>query len=116
MFNCYKGNSNYNVELSFDDYFIGRTLVSVDVDKFDFIETEISGSYYLSLNEDFKRFYRDYRFLIEFDIVIDLDYLESLGIEFLGVKQDSLENFKIFNSETVKVVDGNVVKGVVNYV
>lgn len=116
LFNCYKGNSNYNVDLSFDDYFIGRTLVNVDVDKFDFVESETSGSYYLSLNDKFKEFYRDYRHLVEFDIVIDLDYLESLGINFLGVKEDSLESFKIFKSETIKLVNGNIVRGVVNYV
>ena len=116
LFNCYKGTSNFNVDLSLDDYFIGRNLVLVDVDKFDFIETGVSGSYYLSLSDEFKSFYDGFSHLVQLDIVIDLDYLDSLGIDFLGVIEDSLDGFKIFNSETIKNINGNIQKGVVNYV
>lgn len=116
LFNCYKGSSNYNVDLSLDDYFIGRNLVSVNVDKFDFIETETTGAYYLSLSEDFKSFYEYYKHLIEFEIVIDLDYLESLNIDFLGVVRDSLEDFKIYSADTIQLIDGEIVKGGINYV
>ncbi len=116
LFNCYKGSSNYNVDLSLDDYFIGRSLVSVDVDKFDFIESETSGAYYLSLSEDFKDFYKNYAHLVQLDILIDLDYLESMGIEFLGVIKSSLDGFKIYNAETIQTIGSNQIKGGVPYV
>ena len=88
----------------------------MNVDKFDFIETDITGAYYLSLNEKFKSFYEDYKHLIEFEIVIDLDYLESLNIDFLGVIRDSLEDFKIYSADTIQLIDGEIVKGGINYV
>ena len=116
LFNSYKGNSNYNVDLTLDDYFVGRNIVEVDVNKFDFIETSTTGVYYLSLAEDFKTFYDDYKHLVEFEIVIDLDYLNSLGVEYIGVIENSLDGFKIFGSETRQVINGEIVKGDVIYV
>lgn len=115
IFNCFAGNSNYNILNSFDNYFYGRTLVEVDVNKFDFIETSTPGEYYLSLNEEFKAFYNDFNHLVQFDIIIDLDYLSSLNITFLGVKQESLNGLKIFNAETTQTIDGEVIKGEINY-
>ena len=116
LFNCYKGNSNFNIDNSLSDYFIGRNLVFVDVDKFDFVETNKTGVYYLSLNEDFRTFYRDYKHLVELEIVIDLDYIDSLGIEFKGVIKDSLSGFKIYNDYTIQNVNGLIVKGGIDYV
>lgn len=116
LFNCYAGNSNYNLDNSLNNYFIGRNIVTVDIDKFDFIETDISGVYNLKLNDNFIAYYKDYIGIVELDIIIDLDYLSSLNLSYGGVVKDSLKGFKIHSETTIQTVDGELVKGGINYV
>lgn len=115
LFNCYKGYSNYNLSAGFDDYFIGRTLVNLTVDDFNFIATETSGVYNLELKQEFKEYYTKYKNSIRLDIVIDLDYLRTLNIEFNGLKAGTLDNFEIFSAITTETVDGELIKGALIY-
>ena len=96
IFNCYAGKMNYNMQNSFDEYFIGRTLVNVDINDFEFIETTTPGEYKLALSSNFRNYYYDYRGKIYLDIVIDRDYLGELNVTYAGIETKSLSDFSIY--------------------
>lgn len=105
IFNCYAGKMNYNLQESFDDYFIGRGIVKLDYLDFEFVETDITGEYELALSNSFRTWYYDYRNNIALDIIIDKDFLKTLGVNYKGIKEASLDGFRIYK---VKVIENSV--------
>ena len=102
IFNAFAGKMNYNMQESLDDYFIGRRLVDVTIKDFEFVETNVSGEYTLKLRDEFNDFWFNYRTKIQLDVIIDVDYLTSLGIDYKGLDFENLENFTVYELTLIK--------------
>lgn len=112
MFNCVQGSSTFNMteDYNSDDYFIGRTIVTVDNKDFDYIK--VTNNYYkLQLKESFINEYKSFGDKIVLSVQIDLDELTEKNINFLGLMENSgLNNFEILECYTTQTKDGEIVK------
>lgn len=112
LFNCVQGSSTFNIAEDYtkDDYFIGRTIVTVDNKDFDYIK--VTNNYYkLQLKESFINEYKSFGDKIVLSVQIDLDELTEKNINFLGLMENSgLKNFEIFECYTTQTKDGEIVK------
>ena len=112
MFNCVQGSSTFNMteDYNSDDYFIGRTIVTVDNKDFDYIK--VTNNYYkLQLKESFINEYKSFGDKIVLSVQIDLDELTEKNINFLGLMENSgLKNFEILECYTTQTKDGEIVK------
>lgn len=116
LFKCVAGNRNYNLNgnYSADDYFIGHSVKNVDIFDFDFIKV-IDDNYILKLKDSFVNYYKDFNICL--DVVIDLDKLKELNINFVGFSENSgLNNFNIHKCVTRQTKSGRVVESEVQYV
>lgn len=112
LFNCVQGSSTFNIAEDYtkDDYFIGRTIVTVDNKDFDYIKVT-NNYYYLALKESFISEYKKFEDKIVLSVLIDLDELEQKNINFLGFSENSgLKNFEILECCTIQTIDGERVK------
>lgn len=111
IFNCVAGNPGYNIsgDIESEDYFVGRTTIDTTIYNFDLVL--VSGnSYALKLNDKFISKYEDLSDVIVLDILIDLDYFNSLGYEFVGFTLDNnLDKFKVLQCRTAETIDGEIV-------
>lgn len=112
LFNCVQGSSTFNIAEDYtkDDYFIGRTIVTVDNKDFDYIK--VTNNYYkLQLKESFINEYKSFGDKIVLSVQIDLDELTEKNINFLGLMENSgLKNFEILECYTTQTKDGEIVK------
>lgn len=112
LFNCVQGSSTFNMteDYNSDDYFIGRTIVTVDDKDFDYIK--VTNNYYkLQLKESFINEYKGFGDKIVLSVQIDLDELTEKNINFLGFMENSgLKNFEILECYTIQTKDGETVK------
>lgn len=113
LFKMYKGNANYKTDESFNDYFSGRNLIVLTYKDFDFIAIDESGKYKFRLKDNVRKYYLKYKDSIFISVQIDLDSLIADNITFAGLESHTLDGFKIFSAETIKVIDGNIEKGVI---
>ena len=98
MFLSYGGNRNYgnSEDISQQDYYIGRSLIDVNV--FDFEWLTIDGlNYRFTLSELFIEKHKKIS-KKELNIVIDLDYLSQNNINFQALLQEHLMIFQFINA------------------
>lgn len=114
LFNCYAGNSNYNVfSDSSGNYFIGRTVINVGYDDFDLVELT-DDVCLLKLDESFIDLYLPSKDLLLLDVLVNLDVFES--IEIVGFSADcNLDEFNVISCQFVETVDGELVYSEVPY-
>lgn len=94
MFNMFKGSANYNLNATniSDGYFYGRTVYTLTVDDFVFVDTDTLNVFNLKLKDDVMNYYLPYSDSIEFDI--DLSGLDS-GMTVV-ITEDFLSGFKVY--------------------
>lgn len=112
MFNCIKGNSNFNLtgDYTSEDYLYGKDVVKCDIYDFDFVNVK-DNLYMMKLCQDFKDQYLQYKEVISLSIQVDLDLLKTKNIEFLGFTKDSgLKDFDIFECYTLQTENGELKK------
>ena len=112
MFGAVAGNSAFNLtgEYSSSQYLVGRTIVNLNIDDFDFIRVD-ENYYALKLKSTIDDFYNTYKNDIRLSICIDLDILNSEDIEFFGFTVDSgLDKYTIFECYTLETVGGETVR------
>lgn len=116
LFNSFQGNANYNTMPDLNtDYYWGRAIIEVDMDDLELKETAIVGEYIVTLNKLFVESFIDSKNSIKLDIVIDLDYLDTLNIKFVGIEKESFKNFSILEITTTQTIDGKLIETEVNY-
>lgn len=116
LFNSIKGNTGYNSTGDYiaDDYFIGRSKLSVSENDFDLIENN-AGSF-LKLKESFVDYYKPYAETIMLDILINIDDFNLLEINIGGFTADSgIDNFAVYSCKFAETKDGTVIEWEVNY-
>ena len=120
LFNCVDGSPSFNMtDVVSEDYFYGRTLISVDN-----AEGEAELTYVkvadnkaaIKLSNAFNNAYLPYAEKIELNILINLDLIIADGLEFVGFTADSgLSNYVVKNCQTVETIDGELVYSEVAY-
>lgn len=116
LFKCVNGTSNFKINGYTEpenDFFTGRAVIDVDVSCFKFIEVDDSGFYVdkkrkclLTLTDEFINTFEKFKNKIQLNIVIDLDYLKNINIEFIGFENGTFDGFKVFKCETTETIDG----------
>lgn len=96
LFNCFKGNSNYNVGTDYSDYFLGRQVKSLTNLDFEYVVADDKVKFKLS--EKFLKVYENFGDKLYLDICIDLD---TLDFEFDGFVDGTLDNFGIYRIYTI---------------
>ena len=118
LFNCFAGSPNYNSgDISSDDYFIGRTVIDLQLSDFILVNID-ENSIALRLRDEIIEYYSQdqYKGKIYLSVLIDLDKLESLGYDFVGFTGDhGLDNFTVISCRSVQTIDGELVYSEVPY-
>lgn len=115
MFKAVLGSPNYNAngDYSSDDYFTGKTIVSLSENDFDFVKVT-DGFYAAKLKSEFVKNYFEYKSQIALSIEIDLNVLAQKGISFVGMTNDwNSTKFLIYEAYTSQLVNGEIVKEVI---
>lgn len=99
MFNCFKGNSNYNVGTDYSDYFLGRQVKSLT--NLDFSLIVADGKYKFKLLDSFSSVYENFGDKLFLDVCINLDELNLTIDEFDGFVDGTLDNFGIYRIYTI---------------
>lgn len=117
LFNCVAGNSGFNVSgVESEDYFFGRTIITANNNAFN--KVEVFDNYVaLKLKDNFVDSFDAFGELVKLRILIDLDALNQLGLEFVGFTADSnLDKFEIISCQSVETINGQLVYTEVSYV
>lgn len=90
MFKSILGNQSLNLtdDYASEDYFIGRTIINVDLTSFDMVCID-DKNVALKLNKEFLSYYAQYSKSIELDITVNIDTISNLGYIFAGFSADS---------------------------
>ena len=110
LFNCVAGNSGFNLSgIESEDYLYGRTNITANNGAFQYVEVT-ENKVALRLKESFINTFDDFEELIQLNVLINLDELKSLGLEFLGFTEDSgLDRFNVVSCKTVETINGELV-------
>ncbi len=112
LFKAFKGSANYNAtgDYTEDGYFVGKTIINADYTNFSYVLIE-DNFYAGKLKQSYIDYYKDYADVVMLSVVIDLDSLNALNINFVGFAEDSgLNNFVIYKCVTTKTIDGEKVE------
>ena len=102
MFGSFLGNQNFslNGDYTSGDYFVGFSIVDVDLSSFDLVVVE-DNNVALKLSNDFINYYDKYKSTIKLSVVIDIDLLSNLGYTFVGFTSDNnLDKFNVYECYT----------------
>ncbi|MBQ3158375.1 MAG: hypothetical protein IJB98_01635 [Clostridia bacterium] len=116
LFNQVQGNVDFNLNNEYvtEDYLYGKSIINVGYGSFDFLPY-VENKYYLKLKDSFVNAYKDYSNSIVLDICLDLDYLTSKNIEFVGFVDDCFNGFDIFECTTTETISGVLTELEVQY-
>ena len=95
MFNAYRGTVGYNYNkdgITSADYFFGRSVISVNLSYFDYVDTGTINYIKLKLTDSFKQQYLPYKDSIVLDVTIDLKMFDNTQI-FDGFTDDCFTGF-----------------------
>ena len=104
IFNTIKGDSLFNLTGDYvvEDYYFGRSIIRLTNKHFTKVENA-DGTYKYALNSDFSKSHKEYKD----KIVLDIDLTISDTSNYLGLVDDSLLDFKIYdysvNGESVEL-------------
>ena len=115
LFNCINGNSNYNStgDYSSSDYFIGRTIINLDIKSFEYVDTETLNVFKLKLKESTKNYYTKFKDTTLIQVIINLDEFKEKEIIFDGFTNNTFGELKVM-AFTIETIDGEIVRTEVN--
>ena len=117
LFNAMKGSTNFNStgNYSSDDYFVGRSIISVNENDFDLVEIE-QGYCNLKLKSSFVNYYSKFD-TIKLKVDVNLDFYNANDITILGFTSDNgLSDFDVLSCYFSHTENGQVIKTEVAYV
>lgn len=111
LFNQIQGNNTFNLypnDYIIEDYFYGKNVIKLTNEDFNY--TLLSNkSYEVSLKDEFIESYLPYSKNIVLDVYIDIDKMNSQGMNFSRIKSGFLNGFDVYKCQASYTLNGEFI-------